>query len=102
MPILHIVNKSPFERNTLDSCLRLALDGSAILLIEDGVYAASSKSTTAARVGEAMQKLPVYALQPDLQARGIAPDTVIDGIELVDYDGFVKLTTEYEKTQSWL
>ena len=56
----------------------------------------------AALVGEAMQKLPVYALQPDLQARGIAPDTVIDGIELVDYDGFVKLTTEYEKTQSWL
>jgi tRNA 2-thiouridine synthesizing protein B len=102
MPILHIVNKSPFERNTLDSCLRLALDGSAILLIEDGVYAASRKSTTAPRVGEAMQKLPVYALQPDLQARGIAPDTVIDGIELVDYDGFVKLTTEYEKTQSWL
>ena len=102
MPILHIVNKSPFERNTLDSCLRLALNGSAILLIEDGVYAASRKSTTAARVGEAMQNLPVYALQPDRQARGIAPDTVIDGIELVDYDGFVKLTTEYEKTQSWL
>jgi sulfur relay protein TusB/DsrH len=49
-----------------------------------------------------MQNLPVYALQSDLQARGIAPDTVIDGIELVDYDGFVKLATEYQKIQSWL
>ena len=102
MPLLHIVNKSPFERNSLDSCLRLALKGSAILLIEDGVYATSSRSTTAAKVKQAMQDLPVYALQFDLQARGIAADAVIDGIELVDYDGFVKLTTEYEKTQSWL
>ena len=24
------------------------------------------------------------------------------GVELVDYDGFVRLTTEYEKSQSWL
>jgi tRNA 2-thiouridine synthesizing protein B len=102
MAILHIVNKSPFERNSLDSCLRLALKGSAILLIEDGVYATNSKSTSAAKVTQAMQDLPVYALQADLQARGIATDTVIDGIELVDYDGFVKLTTEYEKIQSWL
>ena len=102
MSILHIVNKSPFDRNSLDSCLRLAIAGSAVLLIEDGVYASSRKSTTAAKVQQAMQNLPVYALQSDLQARGIAPDTVIDGIELVDYDGFVKLATEYQKIQSWL
>jgi len=33
--MLHTVNKSPFERNTLQSCLRLAKPGSAILLIEE-------------------------------------------------------------------
>jgi sulfur transfer complex TusBCD TusB component (DsrH family) len=27
---------------------------------------------------------------------------LIDGIQLVDYDGFVKLTTEYDNSQSWL
>jgi tRNA 2-thiouridine synthesizing protein B len=37
-----------------------------------------------------------------LQARGVPPESLIDGIKLVDYDGFVELTTEYEKTQSWL
>lgn len=102
MSVLHIVNKSPFDRNSLDTCLRLALEGCAILLIEDGVYAASSRSSIAGKVEQAMQKLPVYALQADLQARGIAQDSVISGIELVDYDGFVGLVAEYEKTQSWL
>jgi tRNA 2-thiouridine synthesizing protein B len=102
MSVLHIVNKSPFDRPSLDSCLRLALAGSAILLIEDGVYAVQKKSSAAARVQQAMEKHPVYALQPDLQARGVSQDSLIEGIELIDYDGFVKLTTEYDKSQSWL
>ena len=102
MSVLHIVNKSPFDRNSLDTCLRLALNGSAILLIEDGVYASSRKAAGADKLEQALKDLPVYALQPDLQARGLAADSVIDGIELVDYDGFVKLATEYEKIQSWL
>ena len=38
--MLHTINKSPFEKNSFDSCLRLAGVGSAILLIEDAVYAA--------------------------------------------------------------
>ena len=38
--MLHTVNKSPFERNALESCLRLAASGSSVLLIEDGVIAA--------------------------------------------------------------
>ena len=38
--MLHTVNKSPYERNTFDTCLAHVKKGSAILLIEDGVYAA--------------------------------------------------------------
>ena len=29
--MLHIVNKSPFEKNSLDSCLRMAQPGQALL-----------------------------------------------------------------------
>ena len=39
--MLHTINKSPFEKSSLQTCLRYADDGSSILLIEDGVYAAS-------------------------------------------------------------
>jgi tRNA 2-thiouridine synthesizing protein B len=102
MSVLHIVNKSPFDRNSLDTCLRLARPGSAILLIEDGIYAVQEKSSAAARVQQALENHPVYALQPDLQARGVGEESMLDGITLVDYDGFVKLTTEFDKLQSWL
>ena len=86
----------------MDSCLRLALPGSAILLIEDGVYAARKPSSAADKLLQALENHPLYALQADLQARGLAAESLVDGVQLVDYDGFVKLTTEYDRTQSWL
>jgi len=48
--LLHLVNKSPFERNALDSCLRLAAPGSSILLIEDRVYAALENAAHAEKI----------------------------------------------------
>ena len=102
MSVLHIVNKSPFDRNSLDSCLRLAKADSPILLIEDGIYALQENTAATDKMLQALANHPVYALRPDLQARGISPDSIIDGVSLVDYDGFVKLTTEHDKLQSWL
>jgi tRNA 2-thiouridine synthesizing protein B len=99
--MLHIVNKSPYERNALESCLRLAQPGSALLLIEDGVYAATRGNAAEARLKDAMARLKVYALKPDLEARGVA-GRVIDGIELVDYGGFVDLACGQPNCQSWL
>ena len=66
--------------------------GSAVLLIEDGVYAAQkhrARPSPARRGARASCK--VYALQPDLDARGMHADQVIDGITAVDYGGFVDL-----------
>ena len=102
MSLLHIVNKSPFERNSLDSCLRLAKKDSAILLIEDGIYAILNNSSSSKKMSQALSRHSVYALRPDIEARGIDPDKIIEGISLIDYDGFVKLTTECSNVQSWL
>ncbi len=102
MSVLHIVNKSPYDRNSLDTCLRLAKADSAVLLIEDGIYAVQKNAAAAEQVKAAMNQHRFYALKPDLEARGIGEDNMIDGISLVDYDGFVELTTEYDKLQSWL
>jgi len=99
--MLHIVNKSPFERNTLESCLRLATKGSAVLLTEDAVYAATAGSAAEGKIKAAMAELKIYALSPDLQARGMA-GRVLDGVNLVDYGGFVDLVTEHSNCQSWL
>jgi tRNA 2-thiouridine synthesizing protein B len=101
MSMLHTINKSPFMNNSLTSCLRLADDDSAILFIEDGVYAVLKGTEVSSVVEEAAKKRKVYALSPDLAARGVQ-DRVIDGVELVDYDGFVDLTVEYPKVHAWL
>ncbi len=98
--MLHVVNKSPFERDALASALRMAQPGSGLLLIEDGVYAVV-KGTKAADQLKAANGLTVYALWPDVEARGMQ-DRVLEGIKMVDYGGFVDLVAEHATVQSWL
>jgi tRNA 2-thiouridine synthesizing protein B len=102
MAILHTVNKSPFEHGSLESCLRHALEGAAVLLIEDGVYAAIAGTAPGAQVSAACDRLRVYALGPDLAARGLDPARLVDGVTVVDYAGFVNLAVECDKVQAWL
>jgi len=97
MADLYTVNKSPFEKNSLEAVIKFSGEGASILLIEDGVYGAS-KGTSA----ESMITGKFYALKSDLMARGIAEDRVIDGVELVDYAGFVDLVENTDKVQAWL
>ena len=99
--MLHIVNKSPAQTRSLESCLRLAKDGQALLLIEDGVHAATTGLAASCGLAQAAKRLKVYALQPDLEARGVA-GKLIEGVTTVDYGGFVDLVTEHTASQSWL
>jgi len=99
--MLHTVNKSPFEHRALETCLRFARQGSAVLLIEDGVYAAARDTAVSTQVQEALKRVSVYALKPDLEARGMQ-NRVMDGVRLVDYEGFVDLVVEHHAVQSWL
>lgn len=101
MAMLHIVNKSPFERNTLDSCLRLARDDETVLLIEDAVIAADQRTRFKDLVQGAQKRLNFCVLQADADARGLGK-YLIDGIKPVDYDGFVDLVASHDNVQSWL
>ena len=100
MATLHTVNKSPFESNTFDTCLGLAKSGSTVLLIEDGVYAATSGTTATDKIANA-NGITFCVLGPDLQARGLE-SKLADGIKVVDYEGFVNLAAEHDSVQSWL
>lgn len=100
--MLHLVNKSPTERNALDSCLRLAKSGSSVLLIEDGVYAALDSAAFAEQIKNRLGELTFYVLGPDVAARGLGDLPMIEGINVIDYGGFVDLVVEHDVTQSWL
>lgn len=99
--LLHTVNKSPFERNAFASCLDHAQPGASILLIEDGVYAAINGTRVSTRLLDALTRLPIYALAPDVDARGLR-GKLVEGVTLVDYGGFVDLVTQHSAVQSWL
>jgi tRNA 2-thiouridine synthesizing protein B len=102
MSMLHTVNKSPFERGALESCLRLAKSGAAVLLIEDGVYAALADTAKSELIEGRKADLKFYVLDTDLDARGLSEKPTIDGVETVDYGGFVDLVAEHDAVQSWL
>ncbi len=102
MSQLHTVNKSPLDRNALESAVGHASKGNAILLIEDGIYGAMKGTAKSALITDAIGDISFYVMGPDLKARGIDESKVIDGIKVVDYKGFVDLVAEHDATQSWL
>lgn len=100
MATLHLLSHSPFDDSRLDSCLLLLGADDGILLTGDATYALRPGSKPA----QALQALPagnaLFALQEDLQARGL--DDAPSRVAAVDYPGFVELCTHFEKVNAWL
>lgn len=86
----------------METCLRIAVEGSSVLLIEDGVYAAMKDTRLNGALSDAGNRLQFYVLGPDLQARGLSEADVMEGIEVVDYDGFVDLVVRHDATHACL
>lgn len=96
--LLHTINKSPFSHSALSECLRLYADDAAIVLIEDGVYAALADTEWVVRIAACCSK--IYALAPDITARGL--DGRIAGVvNIIDYAGWVELCCAHTTIQSW-
>ena len=102
MALLHTVNKSPFERDTAASCLRLARPGGAILFIEDGVTAVLKGTEFAPTISAAATRFSLYALDPDLAARGFDKSNIMAHVTTVDYAGFVDLAVRHDAVHAWL
>ncbi|MEE9448208.1 MAG: sulfurtransferase complex subunit TusB [Arenicellales bacterium] len=99
--MLHTVNKSPYSSDSLKTCAGYLRAGDALIFIEDGVYGAMKGGASDALVS-GMGDTKIYALGPDLKARGIGGDKLIDGVEVVGFDGFVELVAASDKVQNWL
>jgi len=98
MSMLHLVNKSPYENNNLSTASSIMQGGDELLLIEDGVYAA----VKAGKASAMLEGCTVSVMGPDLAARGISEDKLADGVNVIDYNGFVELVEKNDKVQSWL
>ncbi|MDP8306169.1 MAG: sulfurtransferase complex subunit TusB [Candidatus Chlorobium antarcticum] len=97
--MLHTINTSPFESPAMEECIRFVQPGDPVLFIENGVYAVQNGNRFSDAIAALQKTSPVYALQPDLDARGISSvDAEVKGI---GYDGFVDLV-EAHQVNSWL
>jgi tRNA 2-thiouridine synthesizing protein B len=89
---LHILNKVP-EHPRSAACQQALMPGDALLLIENAVLALATAGS------ELLTMTSVYALTPDVMARGL--ENRIGKANLVDFPAMVKLTAQAQKVISW-
>lgn len=99
MGTLHLVHKAA----AWEDCKPLLAPGDAVLLIEDGVYAARRDEDTQGRgvcSMKAQADVERHALTPDLRARGLLEDLPND-IHLASFADFVNLVAAHERVVTW-
>ena len=95
--MLHILSRAPVDLAILER----TATGDTIILIEDAVIEALATSPHSQHWQRILQAQRVCALSADLEVRGLASDRILNGIEVVDYQGFVQLTIDNEVIHSW-
>ena len=96
MTILHIINQSPLDSDSLKRCLSLFGETSqtvadSILLIEEGVYGLLKKDLPT--------HIKLYALKADVEARGLTCQHAF--VTFIDANEFVDLTISHDKSLTW-
>jgi tRNA 2-thiouridine synthesizing protein B len=99
MATLHLLSHSPFTDSRLSSCLRLLGSQDGLLLCGDAVYALQVGSVQRQALELMPEAIALYALDEDVQARNQVPPS---RLTLVDYPGFVALSCQYDKVNTWL
>ena len=95
--MLHILQHSPFQTD-FESLLRCVKHGDELLLRQDAVIAALSGTKALDLLLSA--PIIVYALQEDIEARGLTAQ-ISTGVGKVSYTDFVALTVKHEQHISW-
>jgi tRNA 2-thiouridine synthesizing protein B len=99
MSTLHVLSHSPFADSRLNSCLRLLGSADAILLCGDALYALNAATAPRQALEARAESLQLFVLDEDATARNI---DLPDWVKSVDYPGFVALSVQYDKVNTWL
>ena len=74
-----------------------------IVLIHDGVIGTSQSGTIPSSLDKLLNlSVSVFAITPDLLARGIEPNTVDPRIKCIEYDDLVDILAKTPKIASWM
>ncbi len=97
MAILHLLQQHP-NHGGLNPCLHRCGTDDALVLLEDAVYALLDTNDNGQRWQ--LPTIPIYVLQPHLQARGLQHLQLHDHT-IVDMSDLVNLTATYDSSISW-
>ncbi|WP_022962648.1 sulfurtransferase complex subunit TusB [Halopseudomonas pelagia] len=99
--MLHILRHPPQTDHRFATCLRVLASQQGLLLIEEAIYALLPNSPSVGRLGLLPASVQLYVLESDMLARGLALDDLPARVKVVDYNGMVRLCSEYPKVVSW-
>ena len=90
------------DQRTLMENIEINLEDPAIILMEDGVVGVN-KTNISSPYAKLLEKgAKLYCLSEDYNARGLNPESIVDGINTIDYAGLIALIDVSEKVISWL
>lgn len=99
MSTLHVLSHSPFSDTRLASCLRILGSVDALLLCGDAAYGLQPNTAVCKLLQENVASQRLFILEEDLLARHLeCPQWAT----AVDYSGFVQLSIQYDKVNTWL
>lgn len=75
--------------------------GDAVVFMGDAVLQMLVGGIWENRLKSLSSRSALYVLQDDIIIRGIAPDRLAEGIEIIEYSGLVTLTVDNKVIQSW-
>ena len=95
--MLHLIFQSPLQTATLQ---RIG-NGDAVLFLENALFYLLQNTTLNADLQTLSGRTQLCVLDSDLETRGIAAEELSTGINVINYAGWVSLTTEHKTIQSW-
>ncbi|MGZ8158453.1 MAG: sulfurtransferase complex subunit TusB [Methylobacter sp.] len=95
--MLHLIFQSPLETAVLER-----IDsGDVVVLLENAVLRALQNSSINNTLTQQLCRNRLCVLSDDIAVRGIVPDELVKGVEVIDYAGLVELTVSHPVIQSW-
>jgi tRNA 2-thiouridine synthesizing protein B len=95
--MLHLIFQSPLQTATLQRIGK----GDAVLFLENALFYLLKNAALNADLQTLSGRTQLFVLDSDLETRGIAAEELSSGINVINYAGWVSLTTEHKTIQSW-
>ncbi|MFX0000934.1 MAG: sulfurtransferase complex subunit TusB [Candidatus Hodarchaeota archaeon] len=107
--IVYLYGFSPNSNDKLETLIEILKEQTSldleinIVLIQDGVIGTSRKGITPESI-KTLLNLPVNvcAIIPDIKARGMDPNNLINQVKAIEYEDLVDILVETQKIVSWM